>query len=43
MRDLKEQCHETFIELFIFVIDSPVVNTPGSQLESLDEAIVKVT
>jgi hypothetical protein len=24
-----------FVELFVFVIDSPVMNTPGSRLESL--------
>jgi hypothetical protein len=24
-----------FVELFVFVIDSPVMNPPGSQLESL--------
>jgi hypothetical protein len=30
---------QIFMELFIFVIDSPVMNTPGSPLDSLGEAI----
>jgi hypothetical protein len=28
-----------FVELFVFVIDSPVMDTPGSRLVSLDEGI----